>query len=169
MDRKTAEMSFEEGHFQNGKNMKIRIIIAVLFFGIFPLVKHSQAATPADPNALPVTKAVLEYLANLPNNGSSNRIIAGQHTYMTDNLIPSIYRDTGKYPGLIGIDYFYQNNSSTNTQAITWAHNMEYHLDGTKTLFADPWVITADEIPSFDGGGTTDTMPPAAPTGLRIN
>jgi mannan endo-1,4-beta-mannosidase len=370
MDRKTAEMSFEEGHFQNGKNMKIRIIIAVLFFGIFPLVKHSQAATPADPNALPVTKAVLDYLANLPNNGSSNRIIAGQHTYMTDNLIPSIYRDTGKYPGLIGIDYFYQNNSSTNNQAITWAHNnhalitvchhwnnpnggdawntsnvdftqmviagtslnskfnslldqvaggfqtlqnanppvvvlyrpfhemnggwfwwggkdptqfknvwiymfnyltgtkglhnilwvygpngsidttyypgsqyvdivgadvygspsigklsgydnlpslnkpfgltewgpcppdgcsskqdisqllsgikgsmpktvfwmnwaesfsLDYHLDGTKTLFADPWVITADEIPSFDGGGTTDTMPPAAPTGLRIN
>lgn len=54
---------------------------------------------------------------------------------------------------------------------MNWAESfsLDYHLDGTKTLFADPWVITADEIPSFDGGGTTDTMPPAAPTGLRIN
>jgi len=51
---------------------------------------------------------------------------------------------------------------------MNWAESfsLDYHLDGTRILFADPWVITADEIPSF---GSTDSIAPAAPTGLKIN
>jgi len=82
------------------------------------------AAPASDPQASSKTQAVLDYLTNLPNR-SDKRVISGQNTgvnYVTDNLIENIHTATGKYPGLVGVDYFYANNSTTNNQIIAWSN-----------------------------------------------
>lgn len=94
-------------------------LLLLFFLIIFPVTVF--AAPAADPQASSKTQGVLDYLTNLPNR-SDNRVVSGQHTQMWDNLIQNIYASTGKYPGLVGVDYFYENNSSTNNQIIAWSN-----------------------------------------------
>jgi beta-mannanase len=81
-------------------------------------VTATTSAVTADPLANPKTQSILGYLINLPN-ASTNKVVSGQHTYVSDNLISSIYSSTGKYPGLVGIDYLDQNSSAGNNLAIS--------------------------------------------------
>jgi mannan endo-1,4-beta-mannosidase len=100
----------------------IVIPVSLLFLIISTFYPGTAFAAPAaDPQASPKTQAVLDYITNLPNR-SDNRVISGQHTFMTDNLIEKILSDDGKYVGLVGVDYFYENNASTNNQLITWSN-----------------------------------------------
>jgi len=98
--------------------LSLRFVLAVICLNLF--TDELFAALPADPQALPETQAVLTYLSDLPNH-PDNRVVSGQHTYVTDNLIENIYTATGKYVGLVGIDYFYENNSDTNAQIVAWS------------------------------------------------
>jgi len=87
------------------------------------------AVVTADQLANAKTQATLTYLQNLPT-GTANRVVVGQHTYINSdtnyssstNVIEGIHNSTGKYVGLVGIDYFYQNSTSTNNKIITWAN-----------------------------------------------
>jgi beta-mannanase len=76
----------------------------------------------SNPFAAAKAQDVLDFMTTLAN-GSANRIISGQQTYMTDSLIDNIFTATGKYPGLVGIDYYYQNNETTNNQVTAWANS----------------------------------------------
>lgn len=110
-------------------------LLLLLFLSFSPVTAF--AAPAADPQASAKTQAVLDYITNLPNL-SSNRVVSGQHTFMTDNLIQNIYNASGKYVGLVGVDYFYQNNSSTNNQIIAWSNansliTIVDHLNNPKT------------------------------------
>jgi mannan endo-1,4-beta-mannosidase len=75
----------------------------------------------ANSNASPAAKAVLSYLAGItfaPNPGFHG-VIAGQNCYHGDeisgsnpnngftNLVVDLYNKTGKWPGIIGVDYEY--------------------------------------------------------------
>lgn len=74
-------------------------------------------ASTADPHALAKTRAVYNYLYNLPH-GSSSRVISGQFTQdMSDTT--GIYSATGKNAGLLGIDYAWEHPS--NTEVIAWS------------------------------------------------
>jgi mannan endo-1,4-beta-mannosidase len=114
----------------------------------------TPSASTVDVNANAKTKATLNYLYNLPNNGSSNRTIIGQQTGMWDNIIPKIYSSTGKYPGFIGIDFEYSNNASDINTAIGWA-NMNI-LIGVNTTWNNP-VTGSLYNPASGGTGTPGT------------
>jgi mannan endo-1,4-beta-mannosidase len=110
-------------------------ILLMLSLFISPMAAFGAPA--ADSQASAKTQSVLDYITNLPTL-SSNRVVSGQHTFMTDNLIQSIYNATGKNVGLVGVDYFYENNSSTNNQIIAWANansliTIVDHLNNPKT------------------------------------
>jgi len=79
----------------------------------------SSASNPcADPNASVDTQALLRYLTNLPNNGSSNRVISGQFDGWNGSLthdIQTIYRKTGKYPGIIGLSLIFGSSDLSGT------------------------------------------------------
>lgn len=55
----------------------ISACLAVLLSGIVAAAVEPDA-TPCDPKATPATRKVLEYLARLPANGDTNRIVVGQ-------------------------------------------------------------------------------------------
>ena len=140
------------------KNIRVIFIVAFIV-GFFGLTGTSLAA--ADPNANAKAKAILAWLTNLPNQ-STNRLVAGQHTYMYDNLISTIHNNTGKYVGLSGIDYFYENNTSTNNQAATWFNTNHalitvcHHLNNPKTG-GDAWDtnFTDSDMDSLITNGTS--------------
>src|SRR5208283_1052230 len=87
----------------------MRYAVAI-FFLLASMVSVAAAATPADPDASAQTRAVLNYLADLPNNGSSNRIVVGQFGVSSD---PSdhqgVHTVTGKWVGMYSGDYIWEN------------------------------------------------------------
>jgi mannan endo-1,4-beta-mannosidase len=112
----------------------------------------------SDPQASSKTQAVLDYITNLPNR-SDNRVVSGQHTFMTDNLIENVHTDSGKYVGLVGIDYFYQNNSSTNNQVIAWSNanaliSVVDHMNNPLTG-GTAWDTTTVDLTQMITPGTT--------------
>jgi len=143
-----------------------RIIFARLFFPVclvfliissyFPVTAF--AAQAADVQASPKTQAVLDYLTNLPNL-SSNRVIAGQESYPGDPVITDIYKATGKYVGLWGIDYVEQNISTINPQLINFSNangliTIVNHWDNPATG-GDAWDITNVDFTQLITNGTT--------------
>ncbi len=133
-----------------------RIVFAAVPVAFFFLIISTSlpvtafAASAADPLRSAKTQALLDYLTNLPNNGSSNRTIIGQQTGIWDNEIQKIYSSTGKYPGFIGIDLEYNNNTSDINTAIGWA-KMNIFI-GVNTSWNNP--VTGSLYNPADGAGT---------------
>ena len=73
-----------------------------------PHDRFSFPGRPANPNASPKARAVLEYLALLPGF-PSNRVVIGQHcSYPTNeftNFITRLNEQTGHWPGLLCMQY----------------------------------------------------------------
>lgn len=111
--------------------MKIHIVKIFFLLAIFFLLPGFASAATADPNANAKTQATLSYLTNLPNL-TSNKVVSGQHTFVYDDLIPDIFAATGKNVGLMGIDYYFENNSSTNNSIVSWSN-----AGGLTTIMAD--------------------------------
>ena len=151
--------------------MKPKIFFLTIFFlGIFGLAKSPWAATPVDPNASAKTKAVLDYLTNLPT-GSSNRIISGQYTENRSstsstscsgsascNDISIIYNATGKYVGFMGLDWTFSNLS--NQSVIDYWNaggliQVGTHIDNPGTG-GNAWDTTNVDITKLTTAGTTE-------------
>lgn len=84
-----------------------------------PLPPGTIDGTPCNPNASENAKNVLAYLAALTartktgvisgqNCGHGNEIAHGNY----DSFIETLYKQTGQYPGMIGIDYGYMREFS---------------------------------------------------------
>ncbi|MBC8125623.1 MAG: hypothetical protein H8M99_00540 [Gloeobacteraceae cyanobacterium ES-bin-144] len=69
----------------------------------------AQASKPADPDALPKTKAVLAFLTELPKR-KDRKLISGQFPewYPRASLdsFRELQKDTGQTPGILSLDYF---------------------------------------------------------------
>jgi mannan endo-1,4-beta-mannosidase len=86
------------------------------------LITHfnSLDTIPCNPAASQTVKNVLNYLADLSSD-HFNGVIAGQNCYHGDQitagnylngyntLVTDLYNQTGKYPGMIGLDYEHDN------------------------------------------------------------
>lgn len=122
------------------------ILITTFIFILSPAkVTYAKTFTPANSNATIETLQVLNYLGNLPNN-SENRVVAGQHLWhglcCTDtgynDFVVDLKNQTGKWVGMIGVDYGVQSTSSqidsTNRNIlIPWWENgglitIDYHV-----------------------------------------
>ncbi len=87
---------------------------AVFIAGIVP----ARAASPVNSNATPAAKAVLDYLAEL-SSSSNKKAIVGQNlghgteiSYQYNQLVEELKNRTGKYVGMIGLDYEYTERFS---------------------------------------------------------
>ena len=99
---------------------KIGALFAVTFIiGLWTVT--ANAATPADPNASPTTRTVLNYLSSLPGK-ADHKLISGQWGNV-DWQPQAIYAATGQWVGLLGGTYYdpsglRQNASSVNPSFI---------------------------------------------------
>lgn len=73
--------------------------------------------TPADPLASGKTRAVYNYLSNLPN-GSAKRILSGQYAESMSDIM-GILSTTGKNVALLGMDYAWTPLS--DAEVIAWS------------------------------------------------
>ena len=77
-------------------------------------VSDASAANPADPNATPITRTVLNYLTSLPSL-TSKRVVSGAmaddpNVFSRD--VQTIFTSTGKWPGMLGGQYVDPNCGS---------------------------------------------------------
>ena len=110
------------GVFMAYKPISMLAICSILFLaGVLPLASLAETGpspVPSNPNATPEVKAVLRYLADLPNR-TENRVLSGQNCGHGDELadpngynayehyIEGLYQKTGKYVAILSIDYEY--------------------------------------------------------------
>ena len=87
------------------------------------LARTTWAAGAADPNANAKTQATLQFLNGLPT-GTTNRLIVGQHEYPSGypDYVANIYSTTGKYVGLVGYDFYFENSSTYYSKMINCAN-----------------------------------------------
>ena len=97
----------------------LRFLGIILSCTVCPLSQTSFAASTADPNANAKTRALYNYLYNLPT-GSSNRILSGQFTQdMSDTT--GIYNTSGKNVAILGVEYEWSRPPNTNIS--NWANS----------------------------------------------
>lgn len=146
----------------------------VVFFGLMAIGSPSRATdttgaststiATADPLATQKTKAVLNYLSNLPT-GTSNRIISGQFEEINSygsgmsNDIAGIYSKTGKYVGMMGRDYRWDNANSANNLIISYSNSgglitISDHFDNPATG-GDAWDTSNVDFTQLITNGTT--------------
>ncbi len=102
------------------------MVILILILLVIPSdIAVAASATPADPNATAKTKALLQYLTDLPNR-SSNKILSGQ--YDDEDGMPETvgaYSSAGKWAALLGKDYHQRKwgDTAQNSEIIAWDAN----------------------------------------------
>jgi len=114
---------------------------------------------PVNPNANQVTKKVYEYLWGL-SYGSTPGVIVGQNAgHGNDYLgspgfpgsydieIESLFKKSGKYPGILGVDYeFREINSLDTLQRVNTSLEAYWKAGGLITINYSPRNILTDNI-----------------------
>lgn len=138
------------------------------------MVSVAAAATPADPDASPQTRHVLDYLANLPGNGSSNRIVVGQFGVSSDPTdYQGVHSVTGKWVGMYSGDYVWeypprptitpaimaQAIASVNGKAVSYFNegglvSISYHFMNPAVPDGSPMDATAVDMGQLITSGT---------------
>jgi mannan endo-1,4-beta-mannosidase len=139
--------------------------------------------SPSDEHALPEAKALLAYLAELssPDDG---RAIVGQNCYHGDeitesepqngyeNLVVELFRRSGKWVGLVGVDYEYMKMYSpgelSGADRILIDHWNKGGLVTVNFSPLNPWTLPESgpvKVPEvWDGPGSPmDLVDPAQP------
>ncbi len=96
-----------------------RLLIKGLLLGLplcFALASGTEAAVPANPNAIDNAKKILNYIADLPNR-SSKRIISGEQGRDGGGTMDALYNKTGYWVGMVGEEYGspFTSTSAANT------------------------------------------------------
>jgi mannan endo-1,4-beta-mannosidase len=116
---------------------RVFIVSAVLLFYFAPA--YVSAASPANSNASPAAKNVLNYLYSLPNRTSAQgkKVISGQYIVSTNpggqqaafnTYIGGVNSQTGKWIAMIGSDY-----SGYSGQSDWWLN------PGKNSMYIDYW------------------------------
>jgi mannan endo-1,4-beta-mannosidase len=165
---------------------KISLIIAVItllvvIFYVFVLVYGSSSkiidSTPCNVNATDDTKSVLKYLAKL-SGADIKKAIIGQNCYhgneITDehpqkgytSMIADLHEKTGKWVGIVGIDYEYMKvyspNELSKANKVLIAHWKKGGLVTINFSPQNPWFN--DEAVMIKNSKTWDG--PGSPTDL---
>ena len=106
-------------------------------------IDNAQTVNPANPNALPVTREVLQYFHSLPRR-RDKRVISGQFldhgSHANLDEVTEVPRMTGHWVGMIGGDYY---GKGVGHSRATFAHDPEWKLDAdwrvTNPIFIDYW------------------------------
>jgi mannan endo-1,4-beta-mannosidase len=138
---------------------KVLLLLILAIIGGLTVTFNSQAqefggqAAPANGNANPTARAILNYLYQLPNQGQ-NRVISGQFgsygdgtTYATAaNQLQAVFNKTGQWPGVTGMDCATPAGMGEVVRYLTDKWN-EGYLVNLSCHFRNPWT----------GGSATDT------------
>jgi hypothetical protein len=98
----------------------------------------SVSFSAADRAATEKTKTVLSYLESLPSR-PDKRVISGQHDEGDYSVLENIYRKSGKYPCLLGVDYQLQKDPGFTSGVIIRHSNsgglvtLSYHMNNPLT------------------------------------
>ncbi len=125
-----------------------------------PSVSSSQ---PVNPNASQVTKKVYSYLWDL-SYGSTPGVIVGQNAghgndyldYSYNAEIDSLFHKSGKYPGMLGVDYeFIEINSPETLKEVNTSLTAYWNAGGLITINYSPRNILNNngEPMTRDGAG----------------
>jgi len=117
-------------------------------------------ANPVNPNANKVTKKVYDYLWNL-SYGSTPGVIVGQNAGHADDYLGStgsynteivaLFNQTGKYPGMLGVDYeFTAINSLETLTSVNNSLAAYWNAGGLITINYSPRNILANNDHPMD-------------------
>lgn len=147
------------------------VLAAAIFFGTWGIAAGAGKcdSTPCDPEASEASKSVLAYLAAL-TDGETRGVISGQNCGNGDEIslgnyekfIEGLHDKTGKYVGMIGIDYEYARDFSID------------ELLGANDYLKDYWrssgLITINWSPTNPwGDANTETDIRRKYTGTDLN
>ena len=114
--------------------MKLTLALIVVFH------LHAQASEPANPNATPQARRVLDYFHELSARKEGRRILSGQFTDFGQGanlrLIERIHQRTGRWVGLIGVDYADFGRGSLTYEAPNHAAIEYWRQGGLVTVMA---------------------------------
>jgi len=124
-----------------------------------PVSPTTASSQPVNLNANRVTKKVYDYLWNL-SYGSTPGVIVGQNAghgndYLSypgfpgsyDIEIESLFKKTGKYPGMLGVDYeFREINSIETLKSVNISLAAYWNAGGLITINYSPRNILTDNI-----------------------
>lgn len=144
-------------------------LFALLASALGPRHALAQTIAPADPQASADVRAILAYLAQLRANG---QVLSGQELadYGEQNgdyymrFVEALRSQTGKYVGLVGVDYKQNDVAGANAVLKYW-----WEKGGLVTVashFSDPWTggrawVTDQSAPKHDLAELLDRTTPA--------
>lgn len=147
---------------------KLITLILVLFSMGCSMEKEPTPVTntPSNPNASQETKAVLKYLAEISED-SDHKTIIGQncghtadiyddeHIMSYSRLVEGLYKETGKWVGLIGVDY--EHDRAYKPEEISKANEVliDYWNKGGLVAVGfsaiNPWIIDETDLDNNPG------------------
>jgi mannan endo-1,4-beta-mannosidase len=104
------------------------------------------AALPVNPNATPDVRKVLTYLAEV---SAHNRVLSGQESPFDMKYVRHIQEVTGKWPAIIGLDFYCEDTISYRPGMIATA--IEYWRAGGLVTIC--WHETSPKEAEPDAGG----------------
>ncbi len=146
----------------------VLIISALMFFSCnsMPKPKPIEYSAPANPQANSDVQSVLRYITALSNN-TTDGVIAGQNCYHGDeitsehyldgynSMIAALHSDTGKYPGLIGVDYEYARIFTSQQLSAANEILIDYWNEGGLVMITwtphNPWVNDGSDLENNPG------------------
>jgi len=113
------------------------ILLSILSFACSGV----KGINTANPDASPEVKKLLTYLARLPER-QDNRVISGQHAgalnrvpEIYDELVAGLHKETGKWVGLISVDYGQWWQAEEPDRALLNRTLLDYWNSGDRRTF----------------------------------
>lgn len=94
--------------------------MSISFFFLVVLATSALSAQPVNPNSIAKVSIILDYLSSLRAN---HKILSEQHSFYDLKYAQHIYDVTGKWPAMIGLDFYCENQPSRRPAMITTALN----------------------------------------------
>jgi mannan endo-1,4-beta-mannosidase len=148
------------------------VVLATIVLGCSSqsTVVRSPAPVAANPNASPTAKAVLTYLAGLNSNGFRGAVV-GQNcghgsqianssdAFMSyDALVGKLHDSTGKWVGMVGVDYehdlIFRPEQLTQANAVLMGHWNKGGLVTINWAPQNPWLNDESDLTSNQGTWT---------------
>ena len=124
-----------------------------------------HAATTANPKALPIAQAILNYLYNLPNH-PDKRVVSGQFDWWNsapeEAEFTNVHTQTGHWPGIFAVTFNY-GDGETNQDKISVAIDHWNH-GGIVSVWPGTLGYGQTVNPDLGNINVTDAITPGTPS-----
>lgn len=154
---------------------RIRTLVVSLSFAASLAAPRAHAAAPANPNATPEARALLQLLTSL----SGQKILSGQESMWNDGSFPStrdqyVKQKTGKYPAVYVSDFGDFGTGNLQDRRRVVSNAIAYHRQGSIISFQ--YHLIQPDLPDGSGfqamnikGSTYTKVPDMLTPGHALN